>query len=80
MRRRAWSRLARWLLRRKITPRYETLYTGGDPGPSEASDAWGVDDSVPYVDVDEVGAAAPWSSCMTAFDGLNEHIARVATT
>ena len=42
VRRRAWSRLARRLLRRKITPCYETLYTGGDPGPPEVSDVWGV--------------------------------------
>ena len=80
MQRQAWSRLARRLLRREITPRYETLYTGGDPGPPDARDVRGTDDSVPCADADGAKAAAPWSSCMTAFDGLSERIARVATT
>ena len=37
-RKRMSSCLAAWLLRRKITPCYETLSTGGAPGPPEASD------------------------------------------
>ena len=80
MRRRAWSCLARRLLRRKITLRYETFYTVGDPGPPEARDMRGVGDSVSCVDADGAEAATPWSGCMTAFDILNERIARVATT
>ena len=62
-------------MRREITPRYEALYTGGDPEPPEASDVQDVDDSVPCADADGAEAAAPWS-----FDGLNPHIARIATT
>ena len=46
-------RLVRRLLRRKITPCYKTLYTGGAPGPREASDVRVNDDDGPYVDVDE---------------------------
>ena len=75
------SYVARRLLRHEITPRYETLYTGGDPGPPEANDVRGVDDSAPCADADGAEVAAPWSSCMkTAFDGLNERIACVVTT
>ena len=79
MRQRGWSRLARRLLRRKTTPRYETIYTGGDPGSPEANGVRGVNYSVPCADADADGAeaTAPWSSCMTAFGGLNERIARV---
>ena len=66
-------------MRRKITPCYETCYTGDDPGSPEARDVRGVDDSVPCTNADGAEAAASWSSCMTVFDGLNERIARVAT-
>ena len=62
-------------MRRKITPCYEALYTGGDPGPPEASDVQDIDDSVLCADADGAEGAAPWS-----FDGLNPRIARVATT
>ena len=43
-------RLARRLLRRKITPCYEILYTEGFPGPPQASDVPGDDDVGPCVD------------------------------
>ena len=68
-------------MRREITttPRYETLYTGGDPGPHEASDVRGVDDGGPCADADGAEATATWSSCMAAFDGLNERITRVCS-
>ena len=38
MRRCTFSRLARWLLRCQVLPRYETLNTNGGPGPPEAID------------------------------------------
>ena len=51
------SRLARRLLRRKLTPCHETLYTGGSPGPLEASNVQVVDDGGPCIDAD----GADWS-------------------
>ena len=53
-------RLGRRLLRRKITTRYETLYTGGALGPPEANNVQGIDDVGPCADADR----ADWSgSC-----------------
>ena len=40
--------LAARLLRRKITPRYETLSTGGAPGPPEASNVRADDGGGPW--------------------------------
>ena len=53
----ATVRLVRRLLRRKITTRYETLYTGGAPGPPEANDVQGIADGGPCADAD----GADWS-------------------
>ena len=50
------------------------------PGVTQDRNVRGVDDSVPCADANGVEAAAPWSSCMTVFDVLNESTARVATT
>ena len=41
---------------------------------------WGEKVVVVCANADGAEAKAPWSSCMTAFDSLNERIARVATT
>ena len=55
-------------------------YIGGPPGPPKTSDMQDIDDGGPCTDVKGAEAAAPWSSCMIAFDGLNERIPRVAST
>ena len=62
-------RLVRRLLRRKTTPRYDTLYTGGAPGPPEAPMGRTEADAVSIVDSDR-----------QSFDGLNKRIAGVAIT
>ena len=67
VRRRASSRRARRLLRRERTPRYETLCTGGSPGPPEASGVRGDGDDGPCAEADGAAAAAPWSTCTIAF-------------
>ena len=51
------NRLARRLLCREITPRYQTLYTRDSPGPLESSDMRVVDDGGQYTDAD----GADWS-------------------
>ena len=38
--------------RKTNNPRYETLYTGGSPGPPETRDVRVVDDGGPYDDAD----------------------------
>ena len=47
-RRRTARCLARWLLRREISPRYRTLSTEGAPGPPEARDVWTDDGHGPW--------------------------------
>ena len=78
--RRRMSRcLAARLLRREISPRCRTLSTEDAPEPPEASDVRADDGCGPCVVSDGVEAAAPWSRCMTDFEGLNKRITRVAT-
>ena len=55
------------LLRRGITPRYETVCAGGTPGPPGASDVRGDEHGGPCADADGAEAVTSWSSCMTAF-------------
>ena len=57
MRWRTTTRKVRRLLRHKITPRYETLYTGGPLGPPETSSVQDIDDGGPCADAD----GAEWS-------------------
>ena len=70
MRRRASRRLTRRLLRREITPRYETLHTGGAPGPPATSDVRDIDDGWPCAVSAGSGSGGHGGCRLMSFDGL----------